>query len=298
MNQLTIITRMNSTDFAYAAGYIDGDGCFQVGNQTWGSHLVIVSVRKEPINWFMDHFDGTCRAIHPRTSNRSISYHFRFSEKGLNYLNEISKYLVEKQEECLTFQKFRDSKGEILKQPFIEKMKFLKEEFGIVLHSIKDDLMNIRNTINPTKEDFAYLAGYIDAECSLDINRRMQPKGKTFTYRPQLQCNNTKHPFFYWASARFGGQFHFLNKSHITNCRNQILWRISNSQLDPILDGIYPFLTSKKPICQMIKELRKLTFKGNGRMSPNHPNFSEWYDSISKSRESIYEKVRHLNNSI
>lgn len=289
---------MKSTDFAYTAGYIDGDGCFQIGNQRWGSHLVIVSVRKEPINWFMDHFDGTCRAIHPKTSNRSISYHFRFSEKGLNFADQISEFLIEKREEYKIFKEFRNSYGEIFKDPFIEKMKFLKEQSGLIPFSIKEDLIKIRNSVNPTIEDFAYLAGYVDAECSLDINRRMQTKGKTFTYRPQLQCNNTKFPFFYWASARFGGQFHFLDKSHIPNCRNQILWRISNVQLEPILEGILPFLTSKKPICQKMIELRKLTFKGNGRLSPNHPFFSEWYGSIAKSREVIYQQVRHLNNSI
>ncbi len=82
MYQLTTITIMNSTDFAYAAGYIDGDGCFQIGNQIWGSHLVIVSVRIQSINWFMNKFDGTCRSIKPRTKNRTTSYHFRFSVRG------------------------------------------------------------------------------------------------------------------------------------------------------------------------------------------------------------------------
>lgn len=289
---------MNSTDFAYAAGYIDGDGCFQIGNQTWGSHLVIVSTRIESIKWFMENFDGTCRAIQPKTSNRHIAYHFRFSEKGLQSLNELSKYLVEKQTECKVFQEFRNCIGENFKKPFSAKMKILKEQTDLIPISIKEELMSIRNTIDPSQEDFAYLAGYIDAECSLDINRRMQPKGKTFTYRPQLQCNNTKSPFFYWASARFGGQFHFIDKSHIPNCRNQITWRISNSQLDPILNGVYPFLTSKKPNCELMIELRKLTFTGNGRRSPNHPHFSEWYESISISRKKIYDKVLHLNNPI
>ena len=289
---------MKSTDFAYAAGYIDGDGCFQIGNQKWGSHLVIVSVRKEPINWFMDHFDGTCRAIHPQDSFRSISYHFRFSEKGLKFVNQIAEFLVEKREEYQVFNDFRNSFGKSLKQPFIEKMKSLKNQFGLAYSSPKQALTDIRNSIIPTIEDFAYLAGYIDAECSLDVNRRMQTKGTTFTYRPQLQCNNTKLPFFFWVSARFGGQFHFLDKSHMKNCRNQILWRISNNQLDPILEGIFPFLISKKPICEKMIQLRKLTFSGIGRKSPNHPDFAEWYKTIADSREDLYNQVRHLNNSI
>lgn len=286
---------MKSTDYAYAAGYIDGDGCFQVGNQTWGSHFVIVSVRKEPIDWFAQHFDGNIRTLHQKQKNRLPSYHFRFSEKGNQSVAEIAKYLIEKKEEAFVYNQFRQAFGKENKAIFIEKMKFLKNNFGLIPTSIKNELTNIKNTINPTIEDFAYLAGYIDAECSLDISRRMQKKGKTITYRPQLQCNNTKFPFFYWASARFGGQFHFLNKSHIPNNRNQILWRISNKQLEPILHGIYPFLISKKNICEKMIDLRAITIVKN-RVSPNHPNFAEWYEPIFTQKEIIYNQVRHFNS--
>lgn len=286
---------MNNTDFAYAAGYIDGDGCFQAGNQKWGSHLVIVSVRKDPILWFAERFDGSIRVIQPKTSNRLPCYHFRFSHKGLIYLPDISRYLVEKYLESSAFQDFRKAVGEELKKPIAERLKHLKEKGGLITSSLKEELTNMRNTIQPTKEDFAYLAGYIDAECSLDINRRMQPKGKTFTYRCQLQCNNTKYPFFYWASRHFGGQFHFLNKSHIKNCRNQMLWRISNLQLDPILEGILPFLVSKKLICEKMIELRKTTLS-KGRLSTNHESFNDYYHPISEKRALIYQQVRHLNS--
>ena len=125
----------------------------------------------------------------------------------------------------------------------------------------------------------------------------MQKNGKTFTYRPQLQCNNTKAPFFYWASKRFGGQFHFLNKSHIPRCRNQMLWRVSNLQLDPILKGVHPFLVSKKHICEKMMELRESTH-GKGWLSPNSPRFEDYYRSTSEERELIYQQVRHLNNTI
>jgi hypothetical protein len=214
----------------------------------------------------------------------------------LNSLDRINEFLVEKKDECRLFKEFRESIGKCLKQPLSEKMKDLKNNHGLISSSIKDELTKTRNTITPNREDFAYLAGYIDAECSLDINKTMQKNGKSPVYRPQLQCNNTKSPFFYWAAKRFGGQFHFLDKSHLPNCRNQILWRISNLQLDPILKGILPFLTSKKPICEKMIQLRQLTFSGKERMSPNHPGFGEWYESIAHSRKLIYEEVRHLNS--
>ena len=288
---------MKETDYAYAAGYIDGDGCFQIGNQKWGSHLVVVSVRKEPIMWFAERFDGCIRAIQPRITNRSVSYHFRFTIKGLKHLPSIAKYLVEKSFEASLFEDYRNAFGEEFKNPLIERMNYLKTQFGLIESSIKERLTDLRNTSQPTQEDFAYLAGYVDAECSLDISRTMQKNGKTFTYRPQIQCNNTKAPFFIWVSQRFGGQFHFLNKSHIPNRRNQMLWRISNLQLDPILEGILPFLISKKPICEKMIELRKTTH-GKGWMSTNNPRFENYYSPTAEQRELIYQQVRHLNNTI
>jgi len=286
---------MKSTDYAYAAGYIDGDGCFQIGNQKWGSHLVVVSTRKQSILWFMEKFDGSIRKILPRTDNRLPSYHFRFSIKGLNELPQISKFLVEKQSEFSVFQEFRNACGLIDKNPFTEQMKVLKNEFGLIDKSPKIELTSIRNTIIPTEEDFAYLAGFIDAECSLDVSRVKQKKGTFYTYRPQIQCNNSKYPFFFWVSARFGGQFHFLDKSNVPNCRNQLLWRISNKQLDPILQGIFPYLISKKSICEKMIELRKYCIR-KGRVSSNDPEFNEKYMVLNQLKESLYNQIIHLNN--
>lgn len=284
---------MKETDFAYSAGYIDGDGCFQIGKK-WDSHLTISSVSKPSIIWFAESFDGHLRCHRRNDGIRRPAFYFRFSEKGLKFLPKIHPYLVEKKEECSVFQRFREFVGKSAKTDVAEEMKRLKHNANLINQSIKSEVEEIRNTIKPCIEDFAYLAGFVDAECSIDINRRMQAKGKTFTYRPQLQCNNTKAPFFYWSSQRFGGQFHFLDKSHIPRCRNQMLWRISNAQLDPILEGIYPFLKTKKEICEQLIELRKSTHSKN-RISPNHPQFMEIYRPIAERREAIYHKVRHLN---
>lgn len=282
---------MKSTDFAYAAGYIDGDGSFYF-QYPWTSHLTVVSTNKEAITWFVENFHGGLRCYKRNDGIRKMSYYFRFSEKGLQSIPEIFPYLVEKKEECICFQQFREVIGEINKQPFIEEMKRLKHENGLIHQSPKDELNSVKNTISPSQEDFAYLAGYIDAECSLDISRSSSIKKiKTPQYHPQLQCNNTKLPFFFWASKRFGGQFHF--RKYPTG-RNQLIWRISHKQFDPILNGIYPFLKSKKSICEKIIEFRKLTLQ-KGRISPNHPKFSEWYSSTAIEREKIYKEVRHLN---
>lgn len=276
---------MDETWLAYAAGYIDGDGCFYIGeiktSPFFQDTFSIISTHLDNIEWFNDHFEGTIQAKKSRQKNRLPSYHFVFNKEGYKFLPRIRPFLIEKTQECDVFLNFRNLTFKESRISLIKAMKILKEESNIVRNSLKEEIESIRFTSEVNKMDYAYLAGFIDAECSLDINKVMQKRGKTPTYRAQLQCNNTKFPFFFWASKKFGGQFHFLDKSHLHNCRNQMLWRISNLQLDAILQGIYPFLVHKKPICAQMIELRKKVLS---------KDFS--------GREEIYQKVRHLNLTI
>jgi len=276
---------MNETRLAYAAGYIDGDGCFYIGeiktSPFYQDTFSIISTHFDNIEWFAGHFDGTIQVKKSRQKNRLPSYQFVFSKDGYKFLPRIRPFLIEKGAECDIFLKFRNPLFHEDRKTLLKAMKILKESTNIILCSIKKDVESNRKTCDISEVDYAYLAGFIDAECSLDINKTMQKKGKNPTYRAQIQCNNTKSPFFYWVSKKFGGQFHFLDKSHLPNFRNQMLWRIANLQLDPILIGIRPFLVHKKPICEEMIKLRRLILSGE-----------------TSGRESVYQKVRHLNQSI
>lgn len=278
-----MLSSMNETWLAYTAGYIDGDGCFCLGeiktSPFFQDTFSIISTHLDNIEWFKDHFDGHIHVKQSKQKNRLPSYHFVFTKEGYKFLPRIRPYLIEKKEECDIFLNFSKDSFKRSRKSLINAIRIIKEKSNLIPHSIKEEVESIRNTSAVSIEDFAYLAGFIDAECSLDINKSMQKRGINPTYRPQLQCNNTKAPFFYWAARRFGGQFHFLDKSHIPNCRNQILWRISNLQIDPILKGIFPFLVHKKPICAKMIEMRKLILSGE-----------------KSGREEIYQTVRHLNS--
>jgi hypothetical protein len=276
---------MNETWLAYAAGYIDGDGCFYIGETKtspfFQDTFSIISTHFDNIEWFQSHFDGSINVKKSRQKNRVPSYHFVFSKDGYGFLPRIKPFLIEKGQECDVFLKFRSPNFREDRSSLLKAMKILKEESYLIPHSLKKDIESNRDTCMPSDMDYAYLAGFVDAECSLDISKTTQKRGKNPSYRAQLQCNNTKSPFFYWASKKFGGQFHFLDKSHLHNCRNQMIWRIANLQLDPILVGIRPYLVHKKPICEQMIELRKLILSGE-----------------KSGREIIYQKVRHLNQSI
>lgn len=291
---------ITQTDIAYTAGYIDGDGCFFIGkiktSPFYQDTFSIISTDIENIEWFKSRFNGNIHIKKTRQINRVPSYHFVFSKEGMNVLHDIYPYLVEKKEECNVFLQF--IKRSANRDYLVKAMKILKNESNLIHHSHKENIESIRNTIVPSELDFAYLAGFVDAECSLDINRTIHKNSKNFTYRIQLQCNNTKFPFFYWASQRFGGQFHFLDKSKKINCRNQMLWRVSCVSLLPILEGIFPFLKHKKQNCAKMIECQKLTPPRKGSPSPNHPQYEEFFAPIRQKKEEIYFQVRHLNNTI
>lgn len=292
---------MNETDFAYTAGYIDGDGCFFIGkiktSPFYQHAFSIVSTDLENIEWFKSKFDGSIHTKISRQKNRLPSYHFVFNKNGLDSLNNIFPFLVEKKEECKVFQKFLNPIFKDDRDFILDAMDTLKNISFLIHNSIKEELESIRNTVTATANDFAYLAGFIDAECSLDVARTMHKNGTNPCYRIQLQCNNTKSPFFYWAAQRFGGQFHFLDKSHIHNCRNQMLWRLSCSSLLPILENVCPFLKHKKPNCEKMIELQKTSYSRKGSPSPNSPQFADFYRPILQKREEIYLQVRHLNKT-
>lgn len=48
-------------DLAYAAGYVDGDGCFHIGRRgnKFITHFVISSTNREVLLWFQERFQGS-----------------------------------------------------------------------------------------------------------------------------------------------------------------------------------------------------------------------------------------------
>lgn len=293
---------IETTDFAYAAGYIDGDGCFHIRKQRIkNSHkfmpnLIIASTSNENILWFKKTFGGHIRTKSNVPDGHKIQYHFAFKRKDIETINHISKYLVEKKEEFIVFDKFYKEKDTKIREKLIDEMKNLKFSTNLINFSLKEDIESVKNTISPTLEDFAYLAGFIDAECCLGIQKYRMKNRPNFVYKILLQCNNTKSPCFYWISKRFGGQFHFIDRSEMIPIhRNQMCWRLSADSLGQILEKIHPFIKYKKPVCEELMKFYKTTFKREGQPSPNSARFTEFYRPILEERERIFHKIQSLN---
>lgn len=292
---------IKSTDLAYAAGYIDGDGCFYVeklfieNRFKYRCFMAINSTEIENLQWLQRIFGGTLRSSKQSNVTHKPIHRLVIKGKNLESLKMIEPYLIEKRQEFHIFEKFRNSDLKQDRDVLINQMFYLKNSSNLIHHSIKYEVESFRNTISPCEEDFAYLAGFIDAECCLNINKS-HPKGKPNpTYKILLQCNNTKSPCFYWLSARFGGQFHFIDRSKYVNNRNQMCWRLSAASLAQILDKIHPFLKHKKPVCEELMKFSKTMIPLKGIISRNNAKFAEFYRPIIEERETIFHKIQALN---
>lgn len=293
------------TDFAYVAGYADGDGCFslrkmKVKNSTrvkYTAIFIISSTDKEVIEYFSKTFHGIYRLSSDRLkyAGHKPQYHFILQgRKSLRFVENIIPFLVEKQEEANIFCQFIKSSSKDEKEFLVNKIKEIKKTHNLVNKEHKWIITPLSCTKIPGNDDFSYLAGFIDAECCLSLSRYHSPGNSNWIYKNLLQCNNTKIPTIQWCMERFGGQVHFIDRhSKDIRHRDQITWRLSSKSLANILPNVIPYLKHKKSVCQELIKFYETT--RNLTMSRNNKMFTEYYRPILDIRDKIYHNIQFLN---
>lgn len=297
---------INNTDFAYAAGYIDGDGCFHIRKQFIKNrlspklmgNLVISSVNKDILDWFKQSFSGTVFKAKQKESlkikrHKPLYYYSIRKRDGVPFVINILPFLVEKREEAQLFIDFSHCSD--LKQAdiFIQQIKTLKNDINLVRRDMKEEFEKNRNTIIPTQEDFAYLAGLIDAEACFGINRYKDKNKPNFLYKITLMLNNTKAPVFKWLLERFGGTIHFKDRSKYINHKDQMQWQLSSKSLANILNDIYPFLKYKQPVCKEL--IRFYETKVPSKIGRKGEAYRALSFKIIEEREHIFHRIHILN---
>jgi hypothetical protein len=281
-------------NLAYIAGYTDGDGCFnlrRLNKNKFTSSYIISSTNKNILEYFFELFKGKVRFVR-KIVNQKPQYHFiKNGKEALSFSKQILPYLVEKKEEADIFIWFHECGNNQEKILCIDDLKASRLK-GLAKPSDKFDLELIRNTIIPTEEDFAYFAGFVDAECSLGLQRYKRNKDSNFLYKPIFQCNNTRSQTLKWGISRFGGQIHFIDRSKYGNKHNnQLTWRISSQSILVLIPKILPYIKHKKPVCEQLIEFSHIFTK----TSRNHRNFSEIYAPVLKRRDEIFNTIHNLN---
>jgi len=286
--------------FAYIAGYIDGDGCFYIQKESnpikYRAKLIISSTNQEPLYFFKENFGGHIRSMPIYNKEWKDQYNWvMYGKYAFELINLSFTFFVERKKEAKFFIEFILNSSKPLKQELIIKMKEHRNFNKHITKEIFEDIKNTDFKDNFSIDDAAYLAGFIDAECSLGIAKYKPKKGKNYTYKIVLQCNNTSPNIFYWFKEKLGGCVSFIHRNQKNpKHKNQIIWNLSANKLFPILEKIIPFLISKKEVCQKLIEFHQIRLPNGGDRQSKR--FQETYDKLLVRREAIVDEVHKLNS--
>lgn len=154
-----------------------------------------------------------------------------------------------------------------------------------------NSLKKIGQHIEPTEDDYAYLAGIIDSEGCFRI-KKWKPKDKpNYVYAINLEIGNKRFPIFPWLTERFGGNTGFYYSKNII--KPMAIWTISAKSLTDIIHHIYPFLICKKEVAKKIIEFTKTILPNGG--DRNSETFKESYARVIETREKIVNEIHKLN---
>jgi hypothetical protein len=295
---------ISNIDLAYAAGYIDGDGCFFTGligkRPKFVGNLIIVSTNEQICPWFQKLFSAGCLSSQDNISKQChrTMYSLRMNKtKALPIVKTLFPKLIEKKNDAQSFINFCESKSNVEKIELIQKMRSDRKNNDLIYPNLKEEYESQRDTISPTAEDYAYLSGFIDAEGCFTISR-YKPKNKpNYFHKAILELNNSKAAVFLWILQRFGGVIHFKNlkSKYGDKHRDQFIWIISAKNLGELLPKIYPYLKQKKQLCQQLINFQKTIVPMKGLPSRKSEDFQRYFQSILEIREKIYNNVKDLN---
>jgi len=284
----------------YIAGYIDGDGCFflqKIKNPyKYRAKIIISSTNKQVLESFKKDFNGCIQAMPIYFEKHKPQFHWYITGyKALEFLNSFKHFLIERKKESEYFEEYILTKNHPIKDEIIKKMKNYRHLNKQITKEVFEDIKKTPFLGNFTEENAAYLAGFIDAECSLIISKYKTKNSPNYIYKIVLSCNNTSPNIFYWFMEKIGGSVCFVNrKAKNPKHKNQINWSISGKKLYSILQQVFPFLRSKKIVCQKLMEFYEMTLKKGG--DRHSEAFKTSYANIISAKEKIISEVHKLNS--
>jgi hypothetical protein len=295
----------------YLAGYIDGDGCFRANITTqkqgaivYERSITITSVKEEPILFFKNLVGGFILTDQLEGNRKRIYVWTVKNKDALATAKEILPYIVLKQELCKFFitycenifpkqtQKL-DVKILDTRNALLVKIKNEIHNVGLIDKDRIEELKKIGKTIEPTENDFIYLAGLIDSEGCFRVSKRFRKSTNIWIYNTCLEVGNTRIGIIKWLYERFGGSICYLHSKR-TNRKNSAIWSCHSQILYPILIKVVDYLINKKDVCnELIKFQGTILKNGGDRHSASH---KETYKAICQERELIVERIHKLNH--
>jgi len=280
----------------YFAGYVDGDGHFrfrkyiQDGYECFNCKIMITSTNEEPFKFFKEKIGGSYYAKVKKESNwkQEFIYTLHIGKEKFNIISELGNFLIEKKSQFQNIEKFLFGNREERISIIEESKKLRNSDFCTIEHCNR--IKKVCNSINPSKEDFIYLAGFIDSECCLTVTRKVL-KTNSVSFSCHLRCASTKFPCIKFLVERFGGCIYFKTSKN-DEWANCIQWQLTDKSLENILPKFNEFLINKRDQSKQIIALRETYVS---RKFPRDKDFISYYNHYTPIRESIYSKVKSLN---
>lgn len=304
-----MISIMNEQQqFIYLAGYIDGDGCFRAnitkqksGNNVYERSITITSVKKEPISMIHNLTGGFVSTYHKAGNRRRIYVWTVKNIEAILTAQNVLPYLVLKKKFCEFFISYCQSifpcqrvtiERKNLRHSLLDSMKNEMQCEGAITQSAIENLKSIGKILDPTEQDFIYLAGLIDAEGCFRISKRFRKSTNIWVYNTCLEIGNTRIELIKWAYERFGGSITYTPYKK-ENRKNSAIWSCHAQILYPILKKVVDFLINKREVCEELIKFQNTILKNGG--DRHSDMFKKTYASICQEREKIIEKIHNLN---
>jgi len=243
--------------WAFLAGLIDGDGSFYVRYDERAGYQWSVSVystSRNLMNWLVEVFDGQFRKM-PTKGNRKQKYAWYSGSESIP--KNVVPYLILKKsqaEASILFFNLGSEKNPTARE---ELMRDIQNANDFYVPANKQDVQNSRkNPIEPTKLDWAYLAGLFDAEGSFGIQKKKSEGNGAYTSYARI--SNTDNRVFLWIVPRFGGRFSVTVKKED---KDEGAWTLSEARglrgrkdREIKLLSLVPYLVIKKERATLFME--------------------------------------------
>jgi hypothetical protein len=299
----------NKFDLAYAAGYIDGDGCLYIGTfattkgTTYEFSIQVSSVKKESTDWLKKTFGGSTRSKETEGNRRTPHVWTIKGKKSLSLAEAILPYLVDKNQECQIFIEFALSiinnnfqplkdEGVADRVALIERIREIRHHTGGLRRQFICRMKGIYASLTPTDLEVAYMAGLIDAEGCFRVKKWSVKNKPNPVFAICLEIGNTKKAFFEWILMRFGGTLVFV-EAKTENRKHSCIWTLSSKRLNFFINRFCSYLKIKKPVCEKIIEFFKTNLPNGG--DRHSDAFKKTYSAILEVREKIISDIHSLN---
>lgn len=222
-NSLQNKNKIQPVRWAFLAGLIDGDGSISIRYSDGYYQLTtyVYSTSKKLMNWLVEVFGSQYREI-PTEGNRKQRYSWYTSQKDI--LPNLVPYLILKKQQAeaaILFDKLGHERNPLGREELMRDIQ-TANAFYVPVNKREVDASR-KQPIEPTKLDYAYLAGLFDAEGSFGIQKRKK-KGNG-SYTSYARISNTDNRVFLWTVPRFGGRFSVTNRKD----KNEGSWALSGA---------------------------------------------------------------------